>query len=150
RPIQELNDIVDTKLKQQIETIPGCGGVMYGGLRARNMRVWLDNERLQSLNMDPLDITRAMRNQHVEKPAGYLQSHRRELNVRVMGEARNEKEFANMPIANRDGQVIRLGDVGVIEDGLVDKRAFSRFNRLSTVGVGVMRATGANVVQVCD
>src|SRR3954447_16692049 len=28
KPLQELNDIVDTQLKQQIETIPGCGGVM--------------------------------------------------------------------------------------------------------------------------
>src|SRR5262249_43916108 len=51
RPIQELNDVVDTKLKQQIETIPGCGGVMYGGLRPRNMRIWLDGERLQAHNL---------------------------------------------------------------------------------------------------
>src|SRR5206468_7887215 len=86
RPLQELNDIVDTQLKQQIETIPGCGGVMYGGLRPRNMRIWLDGEKLQAFNLDPLDVTRALRTEHVEKPAGYLQSKWRELNVRVMGE----------------------------------------------------------------
>src|SRR3989440_6466337 len=42
RPLQEINRYVDDHIKQQIETIPGCGGVMFGGLRARNMRVWLD------------------------------------------------------------------------------------------------------------
>src|SRR5215208_360785 len=135
RPIQELNDIVDTQLKQQIETIPGCGGVMYGGLRPRNMRVWLDNDRLQAFNLDPLDVTRALRTEHVEKPAGYLESRWREMNVRVMGEARTAKEFADMPIANRQGQVLRLGDVAVIEDGLTDKRNFARFNREPNVGV---------------
>src|SRR5262245_40890052 len=137
RPLQELNDIVDTRLKQQIETIPGCGGVMYGGLRPRNMRVWLDGDKLQSFNLDPLDVTRALRAEHVEKPAGYIKSKYRELNVRVMGEAKTPEEFARMPLVNRQGQIIRLGDVAVIEDGLADKRNFARFNRMPNVGVGV-------------
>ncbi|MFO0844598.1 MAG: efflux RND transporter permease subunit [Gemmataceae bacterium] len=150
RPLQELNDIVDTQLKQQIETIPGCGGVFYGGLRPRNMRIWLDGERLQAFNLDPLDVSRAMRAEHVEKPAGYLQGQWREQNVRVMGEARTAQEFANIAIVKRGSEVIRLGDVAVIEDGLADRRNFARFNQRPNVGVGVLRATGANVVQVCD
>src|SRR5205823_3568792 len=85
-----------------------------------------------------------------EKPAGYLQSQTRELNVRVMGEARTPEEFKQIPIVNRGNQLVRLGDVAVVEDGLADRRAFARFNRQPNVGVGVMRATGANVVEVCD
>jgi HAE1 family hydrophobic/amphiphilic exporter-1 len=150
RPLQELNTVVDDHLKQQIETIPGCGGVMYGGLRSRNMRVWLDGEKLQAYNLDALDVMRALRTQHVEKPAGYVMGTSRELNVRVMGEARTPEEFAQMVIDPRGKQPIRLGDVAVVEDGLQDKRNFARFNRMPNVGVGVMRATGANVVQVCD
>ncbi|MFM7149290.1 MAG: efflux RND transporter permease subunit, partial [Gemmataceae bacterium] len=150
KPLQFLNDIVDTQLKQQIETIPGCGGVMYGGLRPRNMRIWLDGEKLRAYKLDALDVSRALRAEHVEKPAGYLQSQSRELNVRVMGEARTPEEFATLPLVKRGNQIIRLGDVAVIEDGLTDKRNFARFNQQSNVGVGVMRATGANVVQVCD
>jgi HAE1 family hydrophobic/amphiphilic exporter-1 len=150
KPLQELNRFVDDYLKQQIETIPGCGGVMYGGLRSRTMRVWLDADKLQSYNLDALDVMRALRAEHVEKPAGYIMSKLRELNVRVMGEARTPQEFAQMPIITRDNQVVRLGDVAVIEDGLADRRAFARFNGEPNVGVGVMRATGANVVQVCD
>jgi multidrug efflux pump subunit AcrB len=150
KPLQLLNDIVDTHLKQQIETIPGCGGVMYGGLRPRNMRIWLDGEKLQAYNLDALDVSRAMRNEHVEKPAGYIQSRWRELNVRVMGEARTPEDFARIVVAKRGNEMVRLGDVAVIEDGLADRRNFARFNQRPNVGVGVMRATGANVVQVCD
>lgn len=150
RPLQEINRFVDDHLKQQIETIPGCGGVMYGGLRSRNMRVWLDNEKLQAFNLDALDVMKALRAEHVEKPAGTIQSQWRELNVRVMGEARSDAEFLKLPIVNRNGQIITLQDVSIVEDGLTDRRAFARFNREPNVGVGVMRATGANVVQVCD
>src|SRR5437588_11754398 len=43
KPLKELSTYVDDHLKQEIQTIPGVGGVMYGGLRSRNMRLWLDN-----------------------------------------------------------------------------------------------------------
>src|SRR5262249_56619139 len=51
RPLREVSDFVDVHLKQHIETIPGCGGVMFGGLRKRSMRIWLDGPRLQSCNI---------------------------------------------------------------------------------------------------
>jgi multidrug efflux pump subunit AcrB len=150
RPLQDLNRFVDDHLKQEILTIPGCGGVMYGGLRPRTMRVWLDNKSLQAFNLDAADVTRAVREQHVEHPAGVLEGKKRWFQVRVMGEARTPEEFAALPLVNRDGQIVRLGDVSAVEDGLADRRNFARFNREPNVGVGVMRATGANVVQVCD
>ncbi len=149
RPIQELSAFVDDHLKQQIETIPGCGGVMYGGLRPRNMRIWLDGAKLQAYNLDAFDVWQAMRREHVEKPAGYLQGNLREINVRTMGEARKAQEFHDIPLINKRGAMVRLGDVAVIEDGLADRRSFARFNFEPNVGVGVMRATGANVVAVC-
>src|SRR5438874_9463434 len=150
RPIQELNQFVDDYLKQAVQTIPGVGGVMYGGLRPRTMRLWLDKSKLQSYGLDAFDVWQALRAEHVEKPAGYLQSETVELNVRTMGEARTAAEFRRLPVASRGGQVIRMEDVAVVEDGLADRRTFARFNRMPNVGVGVMRATGANVVEVCD
>src|SRR5262245_12888956 len=150
RSIQELNQFVDDHLKQAVQTIPGVGGVFYGGLRPRTMRLWLDRQKLQAFNLDAYDVWLALRDQHVEKPAGYLQSDRIELNVRTMGEARTDEEFRRLPVATRGGQVIRIEDVAVVEDGLADKRTFARFNRMPNVGVGVLRATGANVVAICD
>src|SRR5262249_13097252 len=120
RPLSELNAFVDDHLKQQIQTIPGCGGVMYGGLRPRNMRLCLDKDKLHAYGFDAVDVFRALRLEHVEKPAGYLQSDWRELNVRTMGEARTPEQFAKVPLANRNGQIIRVGDVAVVEDGLAD------------------------------
>src|SRR5262245_22665036 len=129
RTLQDMNQFVDDHLKQQIQTIPGVGGVFYGGLRQRNMRLWIDREKLHGLNLDAFDVWQAVRQQHVERPAGYIQGDRRELNVRTMGEARTADEFRRMPIVSRNGQVIRLEDVAQVEDGLSDRRTFARFNR---------------------
>ncbi|MCI0742621.1 MAG: efflux RND transporter permease subunit [Gemmataceae bacterium] len=150
KPLADLNRFVDDHLKRHIQAIPGVGGVMYGGLRARNMRIWLDREQLQRFNLDPADVMQALRAEHVEKPAGYLQGPWREINVRTMGEGRSAEEFKRIKIAVRDNQIVYLEDVAVVEDGLEDRRSFSRFNSQPTVGVGVMRAMGANVVEVCS
>src|SRR5262249_20366211 len=53
RPMAEISAFVDDHLKQQIQTIPGVGGVMYGGLRPRTMRLWLDRDRLNAPRPDP-------------------------------------------------------------------------------------------------
>lgn len=151
RSSAEINRLVQDDLKQHIESIKGCGGVFFGGMRRRSMRVWLDAPKLHSYNLDAVDVVQAMRREHVEKPAGAVESTQREMQVRVLGEARQPKDFASLPIASTpDGQVISLGSVAILEDGLEDRRSLARFNRESCVGIGVLRATGANVVEVCD
>lgn len=150
KPLKDLSQFVDDHLKRQVQSIQGVGGVMFGGLRARNMRVWLDRTKLQTYGMDALDVWQALRREHRELPAGYLQGDWREINVRTMGEGKTAEEFRAIPLLNRGNQVIRLGDVAVVEDGLEDRRGLSRFNGQPTVGIGVMRAIGANVVEVCS
>ncbi len=150
RPLPEISRYVDDHLKRHVQGLPGVGGVMYGGLRARNMRVWIEHSKLAAYGLDANDVVRALRAEHLERPAGFLQSDKIELNVRTMGEAKTAKEFEEIPVFTRGIEVIRLRDIGVVEDGLEDRRSFSRFNSQPTVGVGVMRAMGANVVEVCQ
>ena len=151
RPLPEISRFVDDHLKQHVQTIPGVGGVMYGGLRSRNMPLWLDEQQAAGVQPRRRSTScRRLRIEHVERPAGYLQSDWRELNVRTMGEARTAEEFEQIPVVIAAARSSASSDVAVVEDGLEDRRSFARFNRQPTVGVGVMRAIGANVVEVCD
>lgn len=150
RPLPEISRYVDDHLKRHVQSLPGVGGVMYGGLRGRNMRVWIEKDKLAGYGLDANDVVRALRTEHVERPAGFIDSNKIELNVRIMGEAKTAKEFEQIPVLTRGLEVIRLRDIGVVEDGLEDRRGFSRFNGQPTVGIGVMRAMGANVVEVCQ
>ena len=97
------------------------------------------------------DVVRALREEHVERPAGYLKTEGQEISVRIMGEARTAPEFGRIVVAHAaDGGLVRLEDVADVEDGLTDRRGLGRFNRQTTVGMGVLRANGANVVGLCD
>ncbi|MFO0814901.1 MAG: efflux RND transporter permease subunit [Gemmatales bacterium] len=149
-PLHTISDFAEKGFKERLATIPGVGGVQFGGLQSRNIRIWLDAERLASYNLAVDEVLDSLKRQHAELPAGYLQSRLVELNVRTMGEAYSLKELENLVIAQKDGQPIRLSDVAVVEDGMEDRRSLARFNRMPAVAVGVRKAVGGNLVAVCE
>lgn len=149
-PLHKISDFAEKEFKQQIAAIADVGGVQFGGLQARNIRIWLHRDKLASFNLSADDIVQALQKQHAEMPAGYIQSSKTEANLRIMGEAYSVKEFERLLVAQRNGQQIYLGDVAVVEDGLEDRRSLARFNRMPGVAVGVRKAVGGNLVAVCE
>ncbi|MBL8824312.1 MAG: efflux RND transporter permease subunit [Planctomycetia bacterium] len=149
-PLHTISDFAEKGFKERLATIPGVGGIQFGGLQSRNIRIWLDAEKLASYNLAVDEVLDSLKRQHAELPAGYLQSRLVELNVRTMGEAYSLKELENLVIAQKDGQPIRLHDVAVVEDGMEDRRSLARFNRMPSVAVGVRKAVGGNLVSVCE
>ena len=83
QPINILSDFAEKKLKQQIAAIPEVGGVQFGGLQSRNIRIWLDADRLRGYNLTAEDVIRTMQQQHAELPAGYIKSNFVEFNRAV-------------------------------------------------------------------
>jgi HAE1 family hydrophobic/amphiphilic exporter-1 len=149
-PLNKISDFAEKEFKQQIAAIPEVGGVQFGGLQSRNIRIWVNADQLSSFNLSADDVLQAVQKQHAESPAGYIQSNLIEQNVRTMGEAYSLAEFDKLLIAQRNGQQIYLKDVAVVEDGLEDRRSLARFNRLPAVAVGVRKSIGGNLVAVCE
>lgn len=152
RPVRELMEYVDLQLKDKFKTVPGVGEVFLGGYVDRNLRVWVDADKLAAFQLTVDDVVKAIQREHVEKPAGRLETADKEANVRAMGEARNVKEFGDIMIDRRGSQPIykpiQLKEVARIEDGLADMRRISRVLGEPAVGLGVRKQRGMNSVQV--
>jgi hydrophobe/amphiphile efflux-1 (HAE1) family protein len=148
RPPQDLADLVKNKLKDEFQTVPGVGNIFLGGYRERSVRVWLDARRLEAYGLSVSDVLDALRRQHVEIPAGRIESAEREMNVRAEGEAPTVQEFGDIVVAERQGSQIHLNDVAVVQDGLEDKRRISRTMGVTAQGMGVVKQRGSNAVEV--
>jgi HAE1 family hydrophobic/amphiphilic exporter-1 len=148
RDPKDLANYVRNVLKDQFQTIPGVGEVMLGGYLERNVRVWLDGRKMEALGLTADDVTQAIQRQHVEVPAGRIETPDREMNVRAEGEAIDVSQFARIVIATRDGAPIRLDDVAVVQDGLEDRRRIARVMGLPAIGFGIKKQRGANAVEV--
>jgi HAE1 family hydrophobic/amphiphilic exporter-1 len=143
-----LADYIRNVLKTRFQTIPGVGEITLGGYLERNIRVWLDARRMEQFSLTADDVTKAIQAQHVEVPAGRIETGDREMNVRAEGEAIDVTAFSALVVATRAGAPVHLSDVAVVEDGLEDRRRIARALGQPALGMGIRKQRGANAVEV--
>jgi len=148
RPPIFLADYIRNVLRPQFQTLPGVGEVMLGGYRERAIRVWFDAVKLEAQGLTVQDVIGAIQREHLEMPAGRIESPEREMNVRAEGEAIDLESFRRLVVTYRNGAPVRLYDVAVVEDGLEDRRRLARAQGEPAVGFGVKKLRGANAVAV--
>ncbi len=146
----ELTDLVDRIAKQRIQTVPGVGTIFIGGERRYAMRLWLDPEKLASYELTATDVENALREQNVDVPGGRIESFAREFTVRTQGELADAEAFEELIIATRGNSQIKLRDVGRAELGSEDYRTRTFFNGRPTVGLGVVRQSKSNLLDVAN
>jgi HAE1 family hydrophobic/amphiphilic exporter-1 len=153
QPMRELVEFVETFLLDQFQVIPGVGEVSLSGFSERNLRIWLDNEKLAQHELTVLDVQQAVAREHTELAGGTLEGPTRELNVRTMGEGLTPEEVGAILITQRGGQTIhdstiRIRDVARVEDGLNDIRRIARVTGEPGVSIGISKQRGSNEVKV--
>jgi multidrug efflux pump len=147
-PQRVLSDYVKYSLKEKLQTIPGVGEISMMGALDRNVRVWLDATKLDERNITVRDVIAALQREHVELPAGRLETTGREMNVRVLGEAIDLETLRRIVIREVNGSPIYVSDVALVEDGFEDVRRIARINGTQGQGVAIKKQRGANAVAV--
>jgi len=150
KTVRELSTYVDEVLKEQLQRINGVGDIQLGGLRLRQVRVWLDAGKLRAYGLTANDVMGALQRQNVELPGGRIESLSKEYTVKVKGEFLNVPDFNDLVIAYDKGAPVRLRDIGKAEDGMEERRDIVRFNGIPAVGMGVQKQSGTNTVAVVN
>ncbi len=147
----QLSDYVDRNLLDRFSTIDGVARVFVGGEARPSMRVWLDATKLAAFQLTPADVETALRTQNVELPAGRIESQQQNVTLRVDRPFASAQSFTRLVVGRgADGYLVRLGDVArVVEDAENPYSAF-RMNGQSAVGLGIVRQSGANTLEVAD
>lgn len=140
----------------ELAKIKGVGQVRQFGAGEFSMRVWLDPSRVAALNLTPVDIANAIREQNQQVVAGSLGAQpvaSADFNIlmNVKGRLDSVEEFENIIIKVGDnGEISRLKDVARIELGADSYALRSTINNNPAVGMGVFQAAGSNAIQISD
>lgn len=153
KSFKETVDYADQFLVSQMQTVDGIGEVNVAGFSAKNLRVWIDHEKLKNYDLTVTDILDSIQQQHIDRAAGYISNPKQELNARQFGEAQSVEEFANLPILRRGGSVIlnqqyKLKDFARVEDGLSDLRRVALVDGKYAISIAVRKQRGSNEVAV--
>jgi multidrug efflux pump len=151
RNLLELTDIGNNIFKERLQTIPGVSQVNILGERKYAMRLVLDPKKMEAYNLTPTDISNALTAQNIELPTGIIDGKATELTVRALGRISTPDEFNNLIIAQRNGTLIKLKDVGNAVLGAQNERTILRGNGgIPMIGVALTTQPGANYIQIVD
>ncbi|HYE48732.1 MAG TPA: efflux RND transporter permease subunit [Azospirillaceae bacterium] len=144
----ELTDYADRYIQDALQTVNGVAEVMIFGERRYAMRLWLDAEKLAAHALTPADVERALRAQNLEVPGGRVESSAREFSVLTQTDLRTPDQFEDLVLAEGQGRIVRLRDVGRAELGVEDDRIAFRYGAKNAVGLGIVRQAVANPLEI--
>lgn len=149
--LPELTDYAERYLVDQYSTLDGVARVRIGGGLSYALRIWLNREELAAQNLSVNDVESALRDDNVELPAGSMESEQALFQARIDRNFKTPMDFNNLVISKGiDGHLVRLGDVARVELGVVEDRTFFRGNGEPMVGIGVVRQSTANTIEVAQ
>ncbi len=147
--VPELTDYAERYLVDRFSVLDGVARVRVGGAQTYAMRIWIDRKALAARNLTVSDIERTLLAENVELPAGSIDSKDRQFTVRVQRTFRDAEAFARLVISQgSDGYLVRLGEVARVERGAAEDRLFFRGNGIPMVGIGIIKQSTANTLEV--
>ncbi|MCB1070732.1 MAG: efflux RND transporter permease subunit [Verrucomicrobia bacterium] len=145
---RELSRIADNQVKDRLQTVDGVSSVLIGGEKKFAIRIWLDTQKMAARGITVLDVERALNTQNIELPSGRLENNNRELTIQVRGQLLDVEEYNNLVIRQDELNIVRLRDIGYAKAGVEDERSIARFNSKPSIGLGVIRQSKANTLEV--
>lgn len=149
-PMARLTALADETIRRRLESVGGVGEVRISGGLKREVRVYLQPARMEALGITVPQVTMALRTQNLDVPAGRVLLGAREQLVRVSGRIKEPRQFADIIVATRNGQVIRVGDLARIEDGTEEERSLALVDTKRAIGIDLIKSSGSNTVEVAD
>ena len=147
----ELTDYAERYLVDRLSVIPGVARVRISGGKKKSLRIWLDPLLLSQYKVSVTEIEKKLLEENIEIPAGRLESRFRDYTVKLESGFKTEKDFRNLVIKKGDNfSFVKLGDVAKIEIGPEETRQLFRGNAEEMIGLGILKQTSANLIEVTD
>lgn len=154
---QFLSNYADIYIRDALKRVKGVGEVRIFGERKYSMRVWLDPSRLAVKGVTPQEVVQAIGDQNLQVAAGQIgqaplpPGQMYQMSVRAIGRLKTASEFENIIIrSGKDGQLVRIKDVGRAELGAEDYQNVVRYRGKEAVGIGIFQRPGSNALEISN
>jgi len=145
------------QIQDRLARIEGVGNIRLFGASQYSMRVWLDPDRIASLDMSAAEVVSALRGQNIQVASGTLNQSpvengqtAFELSVQTQGRLIEPEEFADVIIKNSDGRIVRLSDVGRVELGAESYATRGYLGDKKAIALPVFQRPGTNALETSD
>ncbi|MEI7871063.1 MAG: multidrug efflux RND transporter permease subunit [Alphaproteobacteria bacterium] len=152
-----LSNFTTITLLDTLRRVPGVGDATLFGALDYSMRVWLNLDRMSSLDITPNDVVKAVQAQNVQAAVGLvgaaplLDDVGFQLNITTQGRLTTVEEFENIVVrATSDGALVRVKDVARVELGAKTRDQIGRYNGKPASGIQIYQLPGANALTTAN
>ncbi|MEZ5554536.1 efflux RND transporter permease subunit [Haliea sp.] len=147
-PTNRVADYVIREVQPKLSTLPGVLRASANSTSVFAMRIWLDQERMTALGMTASGVRAALAANNVLSAVGASKGSMVEINLKADTDLRSVQGFEDMVLRERDGAIVRLGDIAEVELGNEGYGSSSMFIDQEAVFMQIDVAPDANALEV--
>ncbi|MEQ9411976.1 MAG: efflux RND transporter permease subunit, partial [Fuerstiella sp.] len=148
--LQQLRKFSEDYIETRLERIPGVSDAYTYGGRQEELQVIVNPDRLAARQLTISDVRNALQNQNKDTSGGDFWEGKRRWVIRTLSQFRTPEQVRQQVLSVRDGAPIYVGDVADVQIGYKKIDSVSRRYGISSNGLAVRRASGANVLSVME
>jgi hydrophobic/amphiphilic exporter-1 (mainly G- bacteria), HAE1 family len=146
----EISRLAEDTLADRLRGIDGVSQVEVSGSLNRELSVLLHAQKLREFNVSVSDVVNALRNQNTTAPVGRVKGALDEQSIRLVGRIESPVEFNDVVVKRQGDEVVRLGQVATVEDGVSEPSGYSLRNSHPNVSIDVIRSRDSSSVAVAE
>lgn len=137
-------------LEDEIETFTEVSKVEITGITEKEVKVSVDQHKLDAYRLSFNDIDGAIRNENISISGGELKSGKTRRTVRVAGEFSSVKEIEDIIVKHEDQRIVYLRDVADVSFGFEEPTTFARLDDQPVVSLQIIKKGGENLLDATD
>lgn len=157
-PITKLEDLVDTRLAQQLSQVSGVGLISVSGGQRPAVRLQVNSTALANMGLTLEDVRTAVTAANVNQAKGTISGSVQSSTIDGNDQLHTADDYKNLIIAYKNGAPIRMSDIASTIDSAentrlaawVGHRNHDAATQSPAIIINVQRQPNANVIQVAN
>jgi len=149
-PLSDVDNYAENLMAQRISMVNGVAQVNVFGSQQYAVRIQVNPDKLAAYGLGIDEVEQAVEAGNVNQPLGILYGRHQAFTVQANGQLNNAAEFRPLVVAYRNGNPVRLEQLGNVLDSVQNDKVAGWYNGSRAVVLAVLRQPGANTVEVVD
>jgi CzcA family heavy metal efflux pump len=150
RSLMELRTLVDWTIRPHLLAVNGVADVNVFGGDVRQFQIQVEPDKLVQYNLSLQEVLEAASRATGVRGGGYIENKNQRIVINSEGQVLTPAHLGQMPVVHRNGQTIRLRDIGRVVEGAAPSISAAAINGTPGVYLSVQGQLGANTKAVTE
>ncbi len=137
-------------LEDEIEKLDAVSGVDIRGVLDKEVKIMIDKERMESLEISFYDIENAISAENLTMSAGEILTDEARRDIRIVGEFSDVSQMENVIVKYENQRIVYLRDIATISFDYIEPNSYARLDGQNVVTLDIKKKSGGNLIQASE